>query len=134
MSEQNEIRHSDPDSGMLADPEAVKKVALAAELEELNAQNQGRLRALTQGGVQIEPLSMLSLRIDTLAQMVFGEDSPLLLEYKLRVQKQLAGALRELSGEIRKAQFGLGAQATPQQLEQLARATGLLGPDGRPLG
>lgn len=115
------------------DGPADQLAADTAELEGLNTANKARLQALSRQGVQIDPASVLSLRIDTLAQMVFGEDSPRLIEYKLSVQRQLAEALRELEGEVRKAQFAAAGQMTPGQMKQMARVNGLLGPDGNPL-
>lgn len=101
-----------------------------AELEMLNNQNKARLQALFRQGVQIDPASVLSLRIDTLAEMALGDR---LTEYKLRVQRQLAEALEQLEVEARKVSMAAAAQATPEQVQQLARVNGLLGPDGQPL-
>lgn len=114
----------------------VRRAQLAAdkaELEKLANANRTRLMALHGAGFQVDAAAMMSMRIDILAEVALGEDSPLLTEYKLRVQRQLSDVLRRLAGEVRRAQMAAAANATPQQVEQMAKATGLLGPDGRPM-
>lgn len=123
MTEQNE-------SVALPGPSA----ADTAELEQLNAANKARVMALGRMGAQLDPSSVLSLRIDVLAEQVFGKDSAALLEYKLVFQRRLADALRELEGQVRQAQLAAGAHVSQRDVQAMAKATGLLPPNGRPPG
>src|SRR5215472_496480 len=96
----------DPGSGELTDEE------MTAELELLSRQNKTRLMALVNQGVNVDPSSVLALRIDLLAELVLNEHG--LLTYKLRTQCKLAESLRELSGQVNKARIAAAAQASPQ--------------------
>ena len=121
------------EEGTLADPEA-QMAADKAELEQLNDGNKARLLALGRLGAQIDPASVISLRVDVLAEQVFGKDSAAMLQYKLTVQRNLAKALKQLEEKARQVQMAASALATPDQLRAMARANGLLGRDGKPLG
>jgi hypothetical protein len=116
---------------IISDEEA--RDQLIAELETLNTANMTTLQALARDGAQVDPASVLSMRIDTLAEMTLGDGILELLKYKLSVQRKLADALRLLASQVRQASMAMAARATPQQVQQLARATGLLGPDDNPL-
>jgi hypothetical protein len=80
----------------------------------------------------MNPVTLLHLRIETLAEMALG-NGPGMLQFRLRFERKVAEVLKEIRGQVRKAQLASGAQASPQQLQQMAQAQGLLGPDGKPV-
>jgi hypothetical protein len=79
-------------------------------------------------GMQVD---LLNIRVFTLARHLLGEDTPAMLRFQFEFEQQTAEMLRETMAEVRKVQ--LGVQASPQQVQHLARGNGLLGPNGRPL-
>ena len=83
-------------------------------------------------GAQVDAAGLLNLRIDILAEMAFG-NGPGMLQFRLRFERKVAEVLEDLRGQVRKAQLASAAQASPQQVQQMARAQGLLGPDGNPV-
>jgi hypothetical protein len=104
---------------------------LQQHLDELIEANKAGFTDLARQGAQVDPGMLLNLRIEVLAEMAFG-DGPGMLEFRLRFERKIAEVIREIRGQVRKAQLAAGAQASPEQLRQMARAQGLLGPDGKP--
>jgi hypothetical protein len=104
--------------------------ALAEEAERLIAENKTALANLARQGAQIDPASLLNLRIDTLAELVLSE--PGMLQFRLRFEQRVAEAINEIRAQLRTAQLAAGAYVPPRQVDQMARAQGLLGPDGQP--
>jgi len=106
---------------------------LAAEVARLIESNKAGFRELAMGGAQVNPADLLLMRIEVLAEMMFGK-GPGMTQFRLRFERRVAEVLEELRGQVRKAQLAAAAQASPQQLQQMAKAQGLLGPDGKPIG
>jgi hypothetical protein len=102
------------------------------EVDSLIEANKAAFSDLARQGVQPDQMSLINMRIDTLAKLVLSE--PGFLQFRLRFEQNVAEALEQVRGEVRKAQLAAGAQASPQEVRQMARASGLLGPDGKPLG
>ena len=102
------------------------------ELERLMEDNKAGFAELARQGAQVDAVGLLNLRIDTLAEMALGNGAGL-LQFRLRFERKLDGILQELRGQVRRAQLAAAAQASPQQVQQMARAQGLLGPDGNPV-
>ena len=102
------------------------------ELDRLVEANKAGFAELARQGAQVDAVGLLNLRIDTLAEMALG-NGPGLVQFRLRFERKLEGILLDLRGQIRKAQLASAAQASPQQVKQMAAAQGLLGPDGQPL-
>ena len=102
------------------------------ELERLMEDNKAGFAELARQGAQVDAAGLLNLRIDTLAEMALG-NGPGILQFRLRFESKIAEVLEELRGQVRKAQLASAAQASPQQVKQMAAAQGLLGPDGQPI-
>jgi hypothetical protein len=98
---------------------------LKSEVDALIKQNQAGFAELARMGAGIDPADLLNLRIFTLAQLILSE--PGLLQFQLRFEQKVAEALEEIKGQARKARLA----ATPAQAQQVA--SGLLGPNGRPV-
>ena len=103
------------------------------ELDQLMESNQAVFLELTRMGVQVNVGDLLNVRIHTLAEVLFGENGPGMVEFQLRFERKVATILAELTAEARKARIAAGAQVSPEQVQQMARAQGLLGPDGNPI-
>jgi hypothetical protein len=106
---------------------------LQQELDRLIAANQAGFTDLARQGAQVDPGALLNLRINVLAEMIFGVGGPGMTEFGLRFERALAGAIEEIRGQVRKAQLAAGANVPPQQVRQMAQQQGLLGPDGNPI-
>jgi hypothetical protein len=106
---------------------------LAAQVARLIESNKAGFAELARQGAQVDPVGLLSLRIETLAEMTLG-NGPGMVQFRLRFERRVAEVLEELRGQVRKAQLAAGVQASPQQVKQMAKAQGLLGPDGNPIG
>lgn len=120
--------------GILADQLINALAAKRAELDELTGANAARFAALRQMGGQLDMGELLNLRIYTLAEVLFGDDgSPGMTEFRLRYERKLEEITKQVLGEARKAQIAAAAQVTPEQVQQMARASGLVGRDGKPL-
>lgn len=102
------------------------------ELERLVEDNKAGFAELARQGAQVDAVGLLNLRIDTLAEMALG-NGPGLVQFRLRFERKLDEILQELRGQVRKAKLASAAQASPQQVKQMAAAQGLLGPDGTPI-
>lgn len=102
------------------------------ELDRLVEDNKAGFAELARQGAQVDAVGLLNLRIDTLAEMALGNGAGL-LQFKLRFERKIDEILQELRGQVRRAQIASAAQASPQQVQQMARAQGLLGPDGNPV-
>jgi hypothetical protein len=103
---------------------------LRQELDLLIEANKAGLTELARQGAQVDPAGLLSLRIDTLAELVLSE--PGMLQFQLRFERKVSQVIEEIRGQVRKAQLAAGAQVSPQQMKQMAQQQGLLGPDGQP--
>jgi hypothetical protein len=128
----NQIQYSGPAEmaeAFLPDPPPVPD--LRQEVDALIEKNKAGFAELARMGAGIDPANLLNLRIFTLAQLILSE--PGLLQFQLRFEQKVAEALQEIRGQIRMAQLAAGAQASPQQVRQMAAAQGLLGPDGKPI-
>jgi hypothetical protein len=105
---------------------------LVAETERLRAANEASIKALALQRIQVDPGWALMRRIDLLAEMTLGK-GPGVEQFDLRYQRMLASELERISAEAPKAMLAAAAQASPQQVQQMAAAQGLLGPDGQPI-
>lgn len=112
---ENEFRYIDP----------------GAELDQLMESNKAGFSELARQGVQLNEAMLLHLRIETLAELVFGS-GPGMVQFKLAFERQVSQVLEEARRQARKAQLAAGANVPPEQMKQMARAQGLLGPDGQP--
>ena len=102
------------------------------ELDQLMEANKAGFAELARMGAQVDSAGLINLRIEILAEMAFG-NGPGLVQFRLRFERKIAEVLEDLRGQVRKAQLTAGAQASPQQVKQMAKAQGLLGPDGNPV-
>ncbi len=98
---------------------------LEAKLNRLIEANKAGFAELAAMGAQVDGAGLLNLRIDILAEMVLGT-GPGILQFRLRFESKVAEVLEELRGQVRKAQLAAAAQASPQQVKQMAAAQGLL--------
>lgn len=113
---------------------AEQAVHAQLELAQLNTANMAAMAELARMGAQVDSLSLLNGRIEVLAELVFGgENSAGMFEFRLQFARKVAKALEELSGQARKAQLAAGAYVPPEQVRQMAKVQGLLGPDGNPI-
>ncbi len=114
--------------------EIAKAVNARMELAQLLADNKAGFAELARMGAQVDGASLLNGRIQTLAEMIFGgAGTPDMIEFQLRFERTVAKCIEEIRGQVRKAQLAAGANASPQQIREMAKATGLLGPDGNPV-
>jgi hypothetical protein len=124
-----------PDNHQIPEPEHLLLASMRAELDRLQAANKGKFaefaRLAGPPGLMGMQLDLLNVRVFTLARMVFGDASPDLVQFQIAFERQVAEVLEEAVSKVRQAQ--LGAQLSPQAMQQALRSQGLLGPDGKPV-
>lgn len=125
-----------PDSVPSPDPEELLLASMRASLDRIQADNKAKftefLRLAGPPGMVGLQLDLLNVRVFTLARMVFGDGSRALVQFQLEFERLVSQVMEASVSQVRQAQ--LAAQVPPQQMHQMARGQGLLGPDGRPLG
>jgi hypothetical protein len=107
---------------------------LQQELDRLIEDNKAGFTEIARMGAQVDQAGLLNMRIETLAELVLGPPgSPGMIEFGLRFERKVALAIADIRGQVRKAQLASGANASPEQVRQMAKQQGLLGPDGKPI-
>lgn len=124
----NKIRHPAPDPQVQIDP-AAPLDGLLAQFEALRDANVAKLQDLSRQGLEMDPLSLLHVRIDRLidsiAQFAGPHGPRWMLMARLSFEQHLAAELETAEAQGRKAQLAQGASWTPGMIAELARQTGL---------
>jgi hypothetical protein len=101
---------------------------LSAKRDSLIQSNQAQMQSIAQLGAELDPAFMNRLRIDTLAGFIFtrlnvSPEERLVFEalFEVEFQERVAGTLKSVKEEVRKASFGLGAAVSPEQIRDLWR-------------
>lgn len=102
------------------------------ELAKLMESNKAGFVQLAQMGVRAEIGDLLNVRIHTLAELLFG-NGPQMLEFQLRFERKVSAILTEMTAEARKARLAANAMVPASEVQKMAKAQGLLGPDGNPI-
>ena len=103
------------------------------ELDQLAEANKAGFAELASMNAQADPSGLIHLRIEILAEMMFG-DGPGMLQFKLRFERKVAEVLQELLPQVRKARLAAPPQQfSPQSLQQMAKAKGLFDGNGNPV-
>jgi hypothetical protein len=114
-------------------PIDLAKIMQQQEVDRLVEANKAGFAELASMGAQVDAGGLLNLRIEILAEMMFG-DGPGMVQFKLRFERKVAEVLEDLRGQVRKAQLGAAAQQfSPQQIRQMAKSQGLLDGNGNPV-
>lgn len=127
---ENQSSNGTPSFGL---PDAAGTHYMKQQVDQLVEANKAGFAEIAAMGAQVDPASLIHLRIEILAELVFGT-GPGMIQFRLRFERKVAEVLEDLRGQIRKAQLAAGAQASPQQVKQMAAAQGiLLDKNGNPL-
>lgn len=110
-------------------PPPVPLERLQEEFESVRDSNQDRLAKLGQIGAQMDPLSFLHARIDSLIDSISqfaGPNGPRwAIITRLQFEQHIEAQLDEIETEASRAQLAQGALWTPAMISEYARATGL---------
>lgn len=113
---------------------------LTAEKERLEKSNEQAALAVGMLGAQVDPSSMVRMRLDAFIDFIFarmGNTSDeirkiLSLQFEIEYNSQAAEALESVKAEVRKAQLGAGAGLSQDDLKKMfgGNGNGQNGPGG----
>jgi hypothetical protein len=107
---------------------AQQAAQMQQHLNGLVEQNKAGFAELARRGIQFDPGTVLSARLDSLIQSVaeaFGPPGQLwAIQARISFEQQVAEQQQAAGEQGRKAQLGLGASFTPSMIRQLAAETG----------
>jgi hypothetical protein len=100
--------------------------------EELLAQNQRRLAELRMQGIDLDPFTLVHLRIDKLIDSIAqfaGADGPRWAALtRLSFERAIAEEIDKAAPAMRQANLAIGANFTPGMIAELARQSGMFQP------
>lgn len=100
---------------------------LKKQLASLQQSHEAGGAALERMGVQVDPASLYSIRLDTFIAFIFarmGSVSPEIREtlsvlYEIDYETAVIGSLKDVQGEIRKAMLGSAGGASKQDMMRM---------------
>jgi hypothetical protein len=107
----------------------------AGELSALTAEVQEKISLVlrTAGGGGIPAISMLTVRLQVLTEMLFPRDTrrgqAQYLDLEMRVQQKILDTLELAEDKLRQEQLAAGQNLSPDALERLARRMGIVPPE-----